>query len=103
MPPKTVAVDSFNIYLTEALKDQQVIDAINKLIDRQALLNAIDLENSALVTALRKDIKDRDETIKLLSTDVAELKKQVDDLEQYSRKIICGLTAYLNQMGKIRM
>ena len=86
MPPKTVPVSDFNLYLLEALKDPQILVQLNKAIDRQALLNEIDIENSALVQSLRRQLNEKDVKINALQSQVDEINKQVDDLEQYSRK-----------------
>ena len=86
MPPKTVPINDFNLYLIEALKDPQVLIEINKRIDRQALLNEIDFEQSALVQGLRRELRGVKEDLKRMQGDLDECYDKLDDLEQYSRK-----------------
>ena len=86
MPPKTVPINDFNLYLIEALKDPQVIEEINKRIDRQSLLNEIDFEQSALVQGLRRELKGCQATLKRMQDELDECYDRIDEQEQYSRK-----------------
>ena len=86
MPPKSVPIDDFNLYLIEALKDPQVLAEINKGIDRQSLLNEIDFEQSALVQGLRRELRGVKEDLKRMQGELDECYDKLDEQEQYSRK-----------------
>ena len=86
MPPKTVPINDFYLYLIEAQKDPQVLAEINKRIDRQSLLNEIDFEQSALVQGLRRELKGVKEDLKRMQGELDECYDKLDDQEQYSRK-----------------
>ena len=86
MPPKTVPINDFNLYLLEALKDPQIKSEINKLIDRESLMNEIDIESTALVQSLRRDLKGAHDNLKRVQAELADCQTKIDDQEQYSRK-----------------
>ena len=61
-PPKKqqgpfVTEENLILHLLESLKDTAVIDTINKLINRKALLDAIDIEHSNVVLSLKKQLQ----------------------------------------------
>ena len=80
-------MENFSLYLIEALHDPSVVDSFQKLFEKtnKKSHDAIaELQNT--VVRLVNKISERDTEITQLKKDNQELREELDELQQYSRK-----------------
>ena len=80
-------MENFKLYFVDALKDEQVAEILSK-INRQSNseLHEAVVELQRTVVNLKNQISARDQEIEGLKHDNDNLRVQIDDLEQYSRR-----------------
>ena len=80
-------MENLNIHLLAALTDPQVIEQFGKLIDtrnRKTHEAVLELQNT--VSHLLRKLDERDKQIHDLKLENENLREELDDLQQYSRK-----------------
>lgn len=90
------------MYLSDALKETSVMDIIREAItiDYDRIADVVAAKMEPRISELEAQLREKDEEIATLQGRVAELERQADDQEQYSRRTSIRISGVPENQGE---